>query len=82
MSASPEEAAELSLVVSSLLLNLGTITIDQTLAFKAAGQAANRNKKPVIFDPVGVGATRFRFSAAQGKFGIPLRLILIGTAEQ
>lgn len=66
MSASPEEADELSLVVSALLLNLGTLSVEQSSCHRTAGKAANRNKKPIIFDPVGVGATSFRFQAAQG----------------
>lgn len=50
MSASPEEADELGLVVSSLLINLGTLGSEQSIVHRAAGKAANRNGKPVIFD--------------------------------
>jgi hypothetical protein len=31
------------------------------------GYYANLNKKPVVFDPVGVGATAYRRSTAAGK---------------
>lgn len=50
MSASPEEADELGLVVSSLLINLGTLSTEQSLVHRVAGKAANRNGKPVVFD--------------------------------
>ena len=31
------------------------------------GKWVNRRKNPIVFDPVAVGATRFRFETAQGK---------------
>ncbi|TNY24443.1 thiamine biosynthetic bifunctional enzyme Thi4 [Rhodotorula diobovata] len=64
MSASPDEAPHLSTLISCLLLNLGTITEAQIAAQKIAGEAANRNNKPVVFDPVGVGATEYRKKSA------------------
>ena len=60
MSASAEEADELGAHVGALLLNLGTITPGQVECQVLAGQAANRRGKPVVVDPVGVGATAFR----------------------
>lgn len=66
MSASPDEAPHLSQLISCLLLNLGTITEVQLNAQKIAGAAANRNGKPVVFDPVGVGATEYRKKSASG----------------
>jgi thiamine-phosphate diphosphorylase/hydroxyethylthiazole kinase len=32
-----------------------------------AGQAANINRKPIVFDPVAVGATTYRKDTAKGK---------------
>ncbi|PRQ73460.1 thiamine biosynthetic bifunctional enzyme Thi4 [Rhodotorula toruloides] len=64
MSASPDEAPHLSQLISCLLLNLGTITEAQLNAQKIAGAAANKNRKPVVFDPVGVGATEYRKKSA------------------
>jgi thiamine-phosphate diphosphorylase/hydroxyethylthiazole kinase len=68
MSASPDEAPHLAKLISCLLLNLGTITEPQINAQKIAGAAANREKKPVVFDPVGVGATEYRKKSASGAF--------------
>lgn len=70
MSASPDEAPRLSQLISCLLLNLGTITEAQLNAQKIAGAAANRNGKPVVFDPVGVGATEYRKKSASGASGL------------
>ncbi|GAA5825210.1 hypothetical protein JCM11251_006145 [Rhodosporidiobolus azoricus] len=64
MSSSPDEAPSLAKLISCLLLNLGTITEPQIYAQKVAGEAANREGKPVVFDPVGVGATEYRKKSA------------------
>lgn len=60
MSGSPEEAEDLGAIIGALVLNMGTLNDRQVLAATIAGQTANRNLKPVILDPVGVGATQFR----------------------
>ena len=64
MSSSAQEAEELGLVIGALLINYGTISEPQVKAMFAAGLAANRNQKPIVFDPVGVGATTFRKAGA------------------
>jgi thiamine-phosphate diphosphorylase/hydroxyethylthiazole kinase len=33
-----------------------------------AGKAANVNKKPIVFDPVAVGATSFRRQTSKGWY--------------
>lgn len=58
------EAAEMTAWAAALVLNIGTLnsrTIDSMLA---AGQTARERNLPVIFDPVGVGATRLRTATA------------------
>ena len=70
MSASPIEAPSLSKLISCLLLNLGTITEPVLEAQKIAGKAANEGRKPVVFDPVGVGATSYRKKSAGGTCGL------------
>jgi len=44
------------------MLNLGTPTSDRVEVMIQAGRQANRLRKPVIFDPVGAGASLFRDS--------------------
>lgn len=58
MASAPKEMYDLSRILGALLINFGTVT--DTQAMLVAGQFANDMKKPVIFDPVGVGATEFR----------------------
>ncbi|CAL1707066.1 unnamed protein product [Somion occarium] len=63
MATAPEEMEDLSKVTGALLVNFGTI---QSLAgMLAAGRNANINRKPIVFDPVGVGATQYRKTCAQ-----------------
>lgn len=60
-----EEAAEMSGIAGSLVLNIGTINKIQLESMLAAGRKANECKIPVVLDPVGAGATRFRTESAR-----------------
>lgn len=58
-----DEEAEVEDIVeacSSLLLNIGTLDQRTVRAMLAAGRRANRLGKPIVFDPVGAGATTYR----------------------
>ncbi|ETW81065.1 hypothetical protein HETIRDRAFT_452502 [Heterobasidion irregulare TC 32-1] len=62
MAAAVEEQEDLARVPGGLLINFGTVEdLDGMLA---AGFHANQNRKPVVFDPVGVGATKHRRACA------------------
>lgn len=65
MATAEAEQEDLAKIPGGLLINFGTIT-DKEGMF-AAGKWANFNRKPVVFDPVGVGATGFRRSTAKGE---------------
>lgn len=45
---------------SALVINMGTLDGDWVEAVILAGEQANRRGIPVVLDPVGAGATRFR----------------------
>lgn len=65
MAMSTEEVGEMVQLADALVINFGTL---QTLAYDAmimAGKVANERGIPVIFDPVGVGATTFRKEKAK-----------------
>jgi hydroxyethylthiazole kinase len=56
-----EEVAEITDVADALVLNAGNVTTpDWCEAMILAGVQANASKKPVIMDPVGMGATSMR----------------------
>ncbi|KAG0214941.1 hypothetical protein BGX28_001147 [Mortierella sp. GBA30] len=60
MAPSVVEAEDLSKVVSSVVLNIGTLTESFVDCMLEAGTHANAQGKPVVFDPVGAGATTLR----------------------
>ncbi len=64
MSEGLEEAGELSRIIDALVLNMGTLHPRQVEYFIKAGKNANKEAKPVIFDPVGIGATSYRNNVA------------------
>lgn len=64
MSEGLQEAGELAEIADVLVLNIGTLHSRQVDYFLKAGKSANEEQKPVVFDPVGIGATSYRNNAA------------------
>lgn len=60
-----EEVEEMAAVAGALVLNIGTLNTAQIESMILAGGMANDRKIPVILDPVGAGATRFRTETVQ-----------------
>lgn len=60
MAHAPEEVAEMTGLADALVLNIGTLQSDWVASMILAGKAANRKGIPVVLDPVGAGATKFR----------------------
>lgn len=65
MADDPEESAEMTALASALVLNLGTLDARKVESMKRSGKAAAEQKIPVILDPVGCGAARFRTETAK-----------------
>lgn len=65
MAYAPEEAADMVRISRALVLNIGTLNKDVVGSMVLAGKTANELGIPVIFDPVGAGATPFRTDMAQ-----------------
>lgn len=55
-----EEAAEFAALAGALTVNIGTADPDWGTAMEEAAEVTARAGRPWVFDPVGVGATRFR----------------------
>ncbi len=55
-----EEVEEMAATASALVINMGTLDGTWVEAMILAGSEANRRGIPVVLDPVGAGATRFR----------------------
>ncbi|KAH6897639.1 thiamine biosynthetic bifunctional enzyme, partial [Coprinopsis sp. MPI-PUGE-AT-0042] len=60
MSAEAAEMEDLSKICNGLLINIGTMLATGVESARLAGVCANKNRKPIVFDPVGVGASAFR----------------------
>lgn len=60
MAHAKEEVAQMAKIASSLVLNIGTLTVDFVEAMKLAAKSANQKGIPVILDVCGAGATELR----------------------
>jgi hydroxyethylthiazole kinase len=60
-----EEVEEMVGLAGALVINIGTLSPAWVEAMLAAGRAANAKGIPVVVDPVGAGATRYRTDTAK-----------------
>jgi hydroxyethylthiazole kinase len=60
-----EEVEEMVGLASALVLNIGTLSPHWVEAMLLAGRAANEGGVPIVLDPVGAGATRYRTDTAK-----------------
>ncbi len=60
-----EEVEEMVSFASSLVLNMGTLNSRTIASMIAVGQKAKKLGIPIVFDPVGVGATTLRTATAK-----------------
>jgi hydroxyethylthiazole kinase len=61
-----EEVEEMVALAGALVLNIGTLSSHWVEARVVAGRAANARGIPIVLDPVGTGATRYRTQTARG----------------
>ena len=55
-----DEAADITRISSALVINMGTLNERTIASMLASGKSANAAGVPVVFDPVGVGASEMR----------------------
>lgn len=60
MAHSVDEVAEMASIASSLVINIGTLDAEWVKAMLIAGKTASAKNTPIVFDPVGAGATSYR----------------------
>ena len=60
-----EEVEEMAGLASALVLNIGTLAPHWVDAMLLAGAAASQRGIPIVLDPVGAGATRYRTETAK-----------------
>lgn len=82
MASAHEEVQDMARIAGALALNMGTLTPDLITGMLLAGKAAEEARVPVVFDPVGVGATPYRVQSAD-QVASQLRLtVLKGNAGE
>ncbi|KEK24371.1 hydroxyethylthiazole kinase [Bacillus gaemokensis] len=82
MAYAKEEVAEMASIAGALVLNMGTLRPEEVEAMLIAGKSANTHHVPVLFDPVGAGATSYRTEVARHIPGeVKLAMIRGNAAE-
>lgn len=59
-----EEVEEMALMANALVLNIGTLSAHWITGMELAVKAAKKRCIPIVLDPVGAGATKYRTQAA------------------
>ena len=65
MSDALEDVSEMTSVSDALVLNIGTLNDRTVESMMVSGAVARKKGKPVVFDPVGAGATLYRTSVSK-----------------
>ena len=82
MAHAEEEVEEMTAIARSLVINIGTLSAPWIAAMFKAGEAARRNARPIILDPVGAGATTFRTATARKLLAELSPAIVRGNASE
>ncbi len=77
-----EEVADMVSIASSLVLNMGTLSPQWVEAMLKAGQKAKALKIPIVFDPVGVGATAYRNEVASKILALTSPTVIRANASE
>ena len=82
MAHAPEEVEAMVNIASALVINIGTLSEHWVEAmFKAASQAEKKGI-PIIYDPVGAGATPYRTRTIRALIGASAPAIVRGNASE
>ena len=82
MAHATEEVADMAAIASALVINTGTLSSPWVDAMHKAMESARKHQVPIVFDPVGVGATPYRRQTAQELFGTAMPDIIRGNASE
>lgn len=82
MAHAAEEVAEMAGIAGSLVLNIGTLDRPWVESMRLAAAAAMAKGIPIVLDPVGAGATRFRTETARELLEYFRPAVLRGNASE
>ncbi len=77
-----EEVADMATIASAVVINIGTLSEHWIEAMKIAIQTAGLRKIPIIIDPVGVGATKYRTNTVKELLAITTPSVIRGNASE
>ena len=78
----PEEAEDFVSISSALVVNIGTLDATFVAGMKLAMRRAKELGKPIVFDPVGVGATAYRNQVSQELLTLASPAVIRGNASE
>ncbi|GAB4050070.1 hydroxyethylthiazole kinase [Spirosoma litoris] len=78
----PEEVEEFVSISSALVVNIGTLDATFVAGMKLAMRQAKSLGKPIVFDPVGVGATTYRNRVSEELLALAPPDIIRGNASE
>lgn len=82
MAHAQDEIDEMVKIASALVINIGTLDETWLKAMIQAGKSANTANIPIIFDPVGAGATSYRIKACHHIINTCRPSIIRGNASE
>ena len=82
MAYAEEEVGTITSICNATALNIGTITSEVFYAMLLAGKAANELAHPLVFDPVGVGASDYRKDCAERLLETACMTLIRGNAGE
>ncbi|BDA71763.1 hydroxyethylthiazole kinase [Calothrix sp. PCC 7716] len=77
-----EEVEDMVSLASSLVINIGTLSSYWVEAMHKAMLQANKIKKPIVFDPVGAGATTYRTETSRNFLKTITPTVIRGNASE
>ena len=82
MAHAQEEVEEMASLAKALVINIGTLSAAWIDSMMKAGRAARQKGIPIVLDPVGSGATRFRTETVQSLLRTAPPAIVRGNASE
>lgn len=82
MAHSLEEVQDMVGIASSLVINIGTLSAEWIKAMELSMSAASKRNIPIIFDPVGAGATPYRTTTCMELLGKTAPTVIRGNASE
>ncbi|GAB3808520.1 hydroxyethylthiazole kinase [Spirosoma humi] len=78
----PEEVEDFVSISSALVVNIGTLDATFVAGMRLAMRQARALGKPIVFDPVGVGATAYRNQVSEELLALAAPDIIRGNASE